>query len=308
MEVTVARSGILTTVQDLGRFGHRSAGVPVSGAVDTFALRLANLLVGNPDDAAGLECTLTGPDLIFSGNTTIAVGGADFEGVPTWQPISVRAGERVAFGRCRQGCRGYIAFAGGIEGPSVLGSRSTYLRGKIGGFEGRALREEDVFHVGAWTMPAASGRWSIDPRILPAYSAAPTLRVVPGAQAGDFDEAWLEADYHVSPQSDRMGMRLTGRKLTRTTEVDLLSSAVTPGTIQVPPDGQPIILLADAQTIGGYPKLAHVIGVDLALAAQVKPGDSVGFKEVSLHQAHRLWHARENTLGILRQGLAQKFR
>jgi antagonist of KipI len=308
MEVTVARGGVLTTVQDQGRLGHRSAGVPVSGAVDVFALRLANLLVGNPEDAAALECTLVGPELIFSGDTTIAVGGAEFESVPTWQPIPVRAGERIAFGRCRKGCRGYIAFAGGVEGPSVLGSRSTFLRGKFGGFDGRALREADVFKVGSWTQPANSSHWHIDPRILPAYSASPTLRVTRGAHADEFDETWLEDDYKVTPQSDRMGMRLSGRKLNRAEQPELISSAVAPGTIQVPPDGQPIVLLADAQTIGGYPKLAHVISVDLALAAQVKPGDTVGFKEVSLETAHRLWHARETTLAILRQGLAQKFR
>jgi antagonist of KipI len=308
MEVTVARAGMLTTVQDLGRPGQRADGVPLTGAADAFALRLANLLVGNPDDAAGLECTLTGPELIFSADTTIAAGGATFEGLAPWQPVHVKAGQRIALGRCRAGCRGYLALAGGVDCPSVLGSRSTYLRAGLGGIEGRALRDGDVLPAHAWTHPATDEHWRIDPRILPAYTSSPVLRVLRGAQAGEFGEGWLAAEFRMTPQSDRMGVRLKGPTLLRRHEGELLSAAVTPGTVQVPPDGHPILLLADAQTIGGYPRIAHVIGVDLPLAAQLRPGDTVRFREVSLAEAHRLWLARERTLAILREGLAQKFR
>jgi len=266
------------------------------------------MLVGNPDDTAALECTLNGPELIFSADTTIAAAGAEFSGMPSWRPVHVRAGGRIALGRCRSGCRGYLALAGGVDAPSVLGSCSTYLRAGLGGIEGRALRDGEVLQVAAWTHPATRAHWHIDPRVLPAYSPSPILRVMRGAQADEFGAGWLAAEFKVTPQSDRMGIRLAGPPLPRRTDRELLSAAVTPGTVQVPPDGRPILLLADAQTIGGYPRLAHVIGVDLPLAAQVRPGDTVRFKEVSLAEAHRLWLARERTLGVLREGLAQKFR
>jgi antagonist of KipI len=151
-------------------------------------------------------------------------------------------------------------------------------------------------------------RWSIDLRIRPDYSATPSVSVVLGAQAGEFCDTWLKTEFRVTPQSDRMGMRLAGTALARTVGADLLSSAVAPGTVQVPSDGQPIVLLADAQTIGGYPQLAHVILVDLPLLAQLRPGDAMRFQVVSLEEAHERWLAREQALAMLRQGLTQKIR
>ena len=263
-------------------------------------------LVGNPEDAAVLECTLAGPTLEFSEDTTIAVGGADFAGVPSWRPLVVRAGGRLVLGPCHHGCRGYVAIAGGVDVPVVLGSRSTFLRAHLGGHEGRALKDGDVLHAGAWVLPHAVEHWRIDPQVLPHYSASPVLRVVRGAQWDDFDAGCLGGEYGVTPVSDRMGLRLAGTTLVRRRGRDLLSSAVAPGTVQVPPDGQPILLLADAQTIGGYPRLAHVISVDLPLAAQLRPGDRVRFAEVTLEQAHWLWRQQYQNLAILRQGLAEK--
>jgi antagonist of KipI len=298
----------MTTVQDAGRPGHRAEGVPAGGAADLFALRLANLLVGNPEDAAVLECTLAGPTLEFAEDTTIAVGGADFTGVPSWQPMVVRAGGRLALGPCHHGCRGYVAIAGGVEVPVVLGSRSTFLRAHLGGHEGRALRDGDRLQAGAWVLPHEAKHWRVDPHVLPRYSDAPTLRVLRGAQWNDFDADWTGTEFTVTPVSDRMGIRLAGPKLIRRRGRELLSSAVAPGTLQVPADGQPILLLADGQTIGGYPRIAHVIGVDLPLAAQLHPGAKVRFAEVTLEEAHRLWRQQERTLAILRQGLAQKLR
>jgi antagonist of KipI len=169
------------------------------------------------------------------------------------------------------------------------------------------LRAGDVLPMTAVARRAAE-HWWIDPRILPAYGPAPTVRVVPGAQAAEFGRAWLEQEFKVSPQSDRMGLRLGGTALARTGGSELLSSPVAPGTVQVPPDGQPIVLMADAQTIGGYPRLAHVIGVDLPLLAQLRPGDRVRFQPVPLEEAHQLWLAREYSLAMLREGLDQKFR
>lgn len=307
MEIRVHRAGMLTTVQDLGRPGHRAAGVPLAGAMDSFALRVANLLVGNPENTAALEFTLRGPDLEFSVETMVAFGGADFGAGPLWQPVNVSAGGRLSFGAARAGCRGYLAIAGGFDVAPTLGSRATYLRAALGGHEGRALRDGDVLRA-AEPHRRVVGRWHIDERILPAYSAAPTVRVVRGAQAGEFGAGFCGDSFSISPKSDRMGVRLAGSALTRTNHAELVSMTVVPGTVQVPPDGQPIILMADAQTIGGYPQIAHVIGVDLPLVAQLRPGDTVRFREVLLAEAHELTLAREKQLGMLHEGLAQKLR
>ena len=308
MEVTVIRSGMLTTVQDLGRRGHRAQGVPLSGAMDGFALRVANLLVGNPEDTATLECTLLGPELVFSTAATIAVTGAEFSGVEAWRPFEVPAGGRVKLGAARRGCRAYVAIAGGWEIAPVLGSCRTYLRAGLGGFEGRALRDGDVLRAPEVTRRMA-GHWRIDERIFPAYSPAPTVRVVRGAQADEFGGVLFDTEFKVMSQSDRMGLRLGGRRLVRIGGAqELISSAVAPGTVQIPPDGQPIILMADAQTIGGYPQAAHVISVDLPLVAQLRPGDKLKFAEVPLNEAHQLALTRERVLAMLHEGLAQKLR
>jgi antagonist of KipI len=271
------------------------------------AARLANLLVGNDEGAAVLELNLLGPEIEFATDTLVALGGATFGGFESWRPVAVRAGQRIKFGAALNGCRGYLAVAGGIAVDRVLGSRSTYVRAGLGGWQGRALRVGDVLPLAAVSRSVAE-HWWIDPRILPAYSAAPTVRVVPGAHATEFGREWLEREFKVTPVSDRMGLRLSGVALMRTGGGELMSSPVAPGTVQVPPDGQPIVLMADAQTIGGYPRLAHVIEVDLPLLAQLRPGDRVRFHAVPLEEAHQLWLAREHVLAMLRQGLAQKFR
>lgn len=306
MEVRVHRAGLQTTVQDLGRPGHRADAVPLGGAMDRVALRVANLLVGNDEAAAALEFTLLGPELEFSEEVLVALTGADFEsGLPNWTPVRVPAATPIRFGAARDRCRGYLAIAGGFEVPPVLGSASTYLRGGFGGLGGRALRDGDV--VTARGVPRRSdGRWHIDPRILPPYSGRPTVRVLRGAQAPEFGRTFFEASYHVTTQSDRMGLRLHGPALRREGAAELRSSPVAPGTVQVPPDGNPIVLMADAQTIGGYPQIAHVIDVDLPLVAQLRPGDALAFAEVTLEEAHELALAREHALAMLRHGLAQK--
>lgn len=304
--VDVRRAGMLTTVQDTGRSSYRSDGVPLGGAADPWALRLANLLVGNREDAAALEFTLVGPDLHFTVDSLVATAGGDFRNLPRWTPVRVAAGTTLSLGAAREGCRGYLAVAGGFQVPAVLGSFGTYLRAALGGWEGRALRDGDVLPIKESTR-SFDGHWWIDPRIIPEYSSTPTVRVLPGAQAREFESTFLDGQFRVSTQSDRMGIRLEGCPLVRATQRELRSAATVPGTVQVPPDGQPIVLLADAQTIGGYPQIAHVIGVDLPLLAQLRPGDAVRFREVSLDEAHQLALAREHALGMLREGLAQKF-
>jgi antagonist of KipI len=306
MAIRVIRPGMLTTVQDLGRRGHLAEGVPSGGAADTFALRVANLLVGNPEDAPALEITLTGPELEFDEAAWVAVGGARFEGLPAWRPLRVEAGGMLRFGRRTQGCRAYLAVAGGIDVAPVLDGRGTFLAAGLGGFQGRALREGDRVPV-APSRRRPVGRWTIDERVLPRYSTEARVRTLPGAQAGEFGQALGGSRFAVSAKSDRMGIRLDGPPLVRAGGEEMVSAAVAPGTVQVPPDGHPIILMADAQTIGGYPRVAHVLGVDLPLLAQLAPGDGVRFIASSLAEAHALAHAREHDLALLRQGLAAKF-
>jgi antagonist of KipI len=307
MEVRVIRSGMLTTVQDLGRQGHLSEGVPVGGAADPFALRIANMLVGNPEEAPAFEITLTGPEIEFGEPAWVAACGARFEGVPAWRPIRVESGERLKFGRCLKGCRAYLSVSGGIDVERVLDGGGTLLSAGFGGFHGRALRDGDVVRCRPASR-ALVGHWSLDERMLPRYSQEPSVRAIPGAQAKDYGRALYSQRFGVTAQSDRMGIRLSGPRLERSGWGDLISSAVAPGTIQVPPDGNPIVLMADAQTLGGYPKVAHAARVDLSLLAQLAPGDGVRFVETTVADAHALARAQERDLALLRQGLASKIR
>jgi antagonist of KipI len=305
MEVRIIRAGMLTTVQDLGRPGLMREGVPVGGGADTFALRVANLLVGNPEGVPALEITLLGPEIEFAEGAWVASGGARFAGVPAWRPFRVGPGERLRFGERIEGCRCYLAVSGGFDVPSVLGGAGTNLAAAIGGFGGRALADGDVLRT-APALRSPAGQWGIDERMLPRYSREPLVRVIPGAQAADFGGALYSGSFTVTPRSDRMGMRLQGPRLARASGYDLVSAAVAPGTIQVPPDGNPIVLMADAQTLGGYPRAAHVASVDQPLMAQLAPGDRVRFVESSVAEAHALLHAQSHQLALLRHGLAGK--
>lgn len=307
MEVRVIRPGALTTVQDLGRVGQRAAGLPLGGAVDAHALRLANMLVGNAGNAAGLEMSMTGAELEFSHAALVAVTGADMGGLELARPHLVPAGGRIKFEAAATGCRAYFAIAGGVDVPVVLGGRGTDLRAGLGGFGGRALRTGDVLPVKD-VERTVIGRWHIDPQLLPTRVAPVTLRVMPGAQAGEFPDDVAAIEFTVGTRSDRMGVRLAGPPLPRSNATELLSSGVAPGTVQVPPGGEPIILLADAQTIGGYPRFAHVISVDFSLLAQLRPHDRVRFAPVTLSMARQLYLEREKALGLLAQGLKSKVR
>jgi antagonist of KipI len=294
----VLDGGWLTTIQDLGRPGYERYGIPVSGAMDFFALRVANGLVGNPPSAAGLEITLVGPVLAATAPCLVAVTGADLtfqvdgREMPMWMSVFVRRGSVISFGGRRRGCRAYLAVAGGIEVPPVLGSRSTYLPGRFGGWEGRALRAGDRLPIGPVSghLPERAGR-RFPPHRLPAYSDCPTVRAVPGPQDDHFPPEGLEtffgAEYRVSPTSDRMGYRLEGPPVARR-RAEIISDGVPPGAVQVPPDGQPIVMMADHQTTGGYPKIATVITADRPLLAQCVPGESrIRFAAVDIAEAQR---------------------
>lgn len=310
MKVRVVLGGPLTTVQDLGRRGRQADGVPESGAMDPVAARIANLLVGNDEGAALIESTLAGPALLFERETSIALGGGDFgatldgEPVAPWHAFPVRAGATLALGNARQGCRAYIAVAGGVEVPCVLGAKSTCLPARFGGYDGRALRAGDVFAVS--DAPAPHVRRALASALRPAHH--PTVRLIDGAQLDALDDESRARLYggglRVSPRSDRMGYRLEGAKLALRAPVELLSSAVTTGTLQLPPNGEPILLMADHQTTGGYPVLGHVASVDLGAVAQLRPGDAIRFTPVSLDDAQRLYLERERSLDTLRRVLS----
>ncbi len=299
----VIRPGLLTTVQDLGRFGYQRFGMPVSGAMDRVALRLANRLVGNPAHAAALEITVTGPELIFESDVVIALTGADLSPtingapVPLWTTLRILRGSTLSFGERRSGARTYLAVSGGIEVPLVLGSRATHLPSKTGGFKGRTLVEGDVL-IGGPPSPNVGrliGR-SITPAARPVYSSSPTVRVVLGPQTDCFTadavETLVRGRYTVTPQSDRMGYRLSGPPLVHDGSADIVSDATPPGALQVPANQQPILLMADRQTTGGYPKIAVVISADLPLAAQLLPDDAIWFSAIEVREAQAI--AREH--------------
>jgi biotin-dependent carboxylase-like uncharacterized protein len=282
--VTVVRGGILTTVQDLGRWGHQANGVPVAGPMDAYSHRLANRLVGNDADAAALEITLVGPDLLVDGHVLCAVCGAAFElsvegrPAPVNQPFEVRRGERLTFGRRVAGARATLAIRGGIDVPPVLGSRATSLVSAMGPFGGRALARGDVLPIGpdiARPIPAAPA-W---PLRLPEGGAP--LRVVVGPHDQRFTteacDLFLRGRFVLTTSSNRMGYRLEGPALSHGPGADILSEATPIGSVQVPTSGQPILLMADRQTTGGYPKIATVIAADLPFAGQLAPGDWVTF-------------------------------
>jgi KipI family sensor histidine kinase inhibitor len=307
--ITVIQPGLFTTVQDLGRPGYRASGVPRSGAVDQVSLELANALVGNPPDAAAIECTLLGPTLRFDKAAVVALVGAGFPGLPAGRPVRVPAGTVIELGHATAGCRGYLAVAGGIAVEPVLGSRSTFVPAGLGGLSGRAFRAGDSLAV---DDPIGAPLAEALPPALDSVRRPRVLRVLPGEHAGDFDESVWARMFRTSSRSNRMGVRLEGDSL-RGVPADgsrpplaaagaMRSVPVFPGTVQVPPDGCPIILLADAQTIGGYPVFGHVITADLPIVAQLRPGDEVCWRPVSLGDAVAALRELQSALAACAEG------
>jgi antagonist of KipI len=305
--IHVLKPGFLTTVQDLGRPRYQRFGMPVAGAMDAFACRAANRLVGNPDSAAVLEVTIVGPTLLFEQNAVIALTGGqlspclDRVPLPMWTSLVISAGAHVSFGRQVNGARSYLAVAGGFDVPPVLGSRSTHIRSHTGGFHGRALIKDDRLEWGSPPRGAVTRvERSIPKELRPAYAAHPTLRIILGPQTDFFEQeavaALTTSRYTVSSDSDRMGYRLSGPALTHRSVAEMISDATPIGSLQVPPNRQPILLMADRQTTGGYPKIAVVISADLSVAAQLMPGHTVGFSEVTVAQAHALLREHEALL------------
>ena len=306
MSVRVLAPGLLTTVQDRGRRGWRHLGVGCAGALDGHAHALANLLVGNPAEAATLEITLAGPTLVFEHAACIAVCGADLEArcdggvLPTARPCLLPAGSTVALGACRGGARAHLAVAGGFAVPVVLGSRSTDLRGGFGGFEGRALRRGDVLPLALHAPDVDAPRvapWWIDAR--PEAGPPGAIRVLAGADATQPGDALFRQAWRLAAASDRQGLRLEGDPLHVANVGERISAPVAPGTIQLPPDGHPIVLLADAQTHGGYPRIGHVIRADWPRLAQLRPGDTLRFAPCTAADAHAAWQRQRHLLARL---------
>ena len=290
----------------------------LGGALDPFGLRVANLLVGNHQSAAGLEITFGGLQLRFIDERIVAWCGGEFDvqigaaSLPAGHAARLQPGEKLKFGQPQIGCRCWLAISGGVDVPVVLGSRSTDLRAQFGGVEGRLLRDGDIVPLGEFrrSQTAATEKillWSAPEPWSQTADSAPVLQFVRGADWTRFNASTLQRFtnevFAVSPDSDRMGARVDGPELKRENDIDLISEAVAPGTIQVPSIGKPILLLGDCQTIGGYPKMAHVITVDLGVAAQLRAGDRVRFSEVSLTDAQRLLLEREREFELFRVGI-----
>ena len=308
--IEVIEGGIFTTVQDLGRYGYQQYGVPVSGALDPFALRVANLLVDNQEGAAGLEVTLVGARLRFLADIIVAVTGGDtgphldHRPVPMWQAIAVPKGSVLSFDQVRDGIRAYLAVAGGIDIPPVLGSRSTYTRSRLGGVEGRTLVLGDVLPIPQKVPVASTEGRRLPPEHTHTYEHGHALRVVLGPQQDAFTAegilTFLSSTYTVTPQFDRMGTRLQGPHIQHKGGADIVSDGIPLGAVQVTGDGMPIVLLADRGTTGGYTKIATVITVDIPRIAQASPGDTVAFRSVSVEEAHQALRDQEEVLRRLR--------
>ncbi len=313
--IEVVEGGFFTTVQDLGRYGYQRYGVPVSGAMDSYGLRMANILLGNEEGAAALEMTLVGPKLKFLEDTVIALAGANLrprlngDPVSTWSGLRVRKGSLLSFDGPQTGVKCYLAAPGGIGTPVVMGSRSTYARGKLGGYEGRALKPGDILSSAADVAGRPIKATKLPQRLLPDKEHQHLLRVVMGPQADAFTaegvSVFLSSDYTVSRQSDRMGYRLEGPVISHKAGADIISDGAPLGAVQVTGDGLPVVLMADRGATGGYAKIATVISVDVGKLAQSLPGDKVSFRAVTVEEAHQRLREQEADIQEFKEEVAR---
>lgn len=291
----ILEPGLLTLVEDLGRWGYQRYGVSASGAMDLFSHRAANRLVANADGEATLECTVIGPKIRVLADTALAITGADLRAqidgrsVGMWETVFVREGNVLSFGRVR-GCRFYIAVSGGLDVAPVLGSRATHLSTRLGGYQGRKLSAGDV--LGTSERQGADRlrvRRALAPQRLPDFLSRREVRALPGPQADFFSEqemgSFFRDSYRVQLDSDRVAIRLDGRPLKHRECADIVSDPSPLGAVQVPAGGKPMVLMADRPTTGGYPKIANVIAADLPVLAQLKPGDEIRFAACGLDEA-----------------------
>ena len=303
----VLKPGLLSTLQDLGRHGYQRLGVSPGGAMDAFALRLANRLVGNLDNSVGLELTLAGTDLQVLRNCDVALAGADLgaqldsKPLAAWESFLARTGQLLVFSQRRRGARAYLSVAGGFVAQNVLGSGSTDLRNGWGGVQGRRIQRGDELSVQQPQGTNRSSSWAVRPEVLVEYYNPFLLRVLECPQSKLFGietkQQFLAGEFTISADSNRMGYRLEGPRLVAP-DRELISEATPAGAIQVLPNGEALLLMADRQTVGGYPKIAVLISADLPKAAQLAPGHRVRFQEVSLAEAHRALVQQEKRLNL----------
>jgi antagonist of KipI len=301
--ITIVRPGLFTTIQDSGRWGHQSSGVPVSGPMDMASHRVANALVGNDRTAASLEATLVGPEIRVETGALLAVAGADLNArldgqeIPLHRPVRCRAGSVLRFGERRSGTRAYIAFGGGIVVPPELGSRATHALCALGGLGGRAVASGDRLPLG---NEGNISPWRVVNVPPPRLAGGARLRVLPGPQHDHFPADALDilqaTRFTVTPQSDRMGYRLSGGRIPVIDGREMISDAAFTGALQVPPSGDPILLMSDRQTTGGYPQLATVITADLPITGQLAPGDWMEFQVCSRNEAMSALIAQEGAI------------
>lgn len=310
--IKILAPGGYTTVQDRGRFGFQHMGVPVSGALDPSAFALANLLVGNPENAGVLELTVMGPSLEILREMDMALTGANMgirindRSQGAWQTLRVFPGDVVTMGQVVAGCRAYLAFSGGISVPRIMGSVSTYAGGQLGGFRGRPLKKDDVLQTG--DAPLVTPPRKIPARFIPKYPSQVTVRAVPGPQDHYFDQGLatlFQEPYMVTARADRMGYRLKGEPVPIKPSMpkSIVSEPSMPGSIQIPADEQPIILLVE-QTVGGYAKIATVVSTDISRIAQATPGDFIEFEQIDLKTAHTLFREEQAKMSTIREILS----
>ena len=308
----VIQPGAYTTVQDRGRFSYQQFGVPVCGVVDSFAYRVANTLVGNFQGQAVLEATIFGPTLKVLNQGLIAVTGGNLTPLinntplPMWKSIAMHPDDVLQFKGVKSGCRAYIAVAGGIDVPQVMGSRSTYVAGKIGGINGHPLVSGDRLNKGEGTGKAGN---RVPSDLIPIYSDDIEIRVILGPQDDYFSDAiekFFASTFKVSTKADRMGYRLEGDSIMHREGIEksIISEPSVPGGIQVPPDGQPIILLVE-QTVGGYTKIATAISSDIGKIGQAKPGDQIHFRQVEIDKAHQILKEDEEKIELITKSLSR---
>lgn len=328
MSISILKAGLLTTIQDKGRYGYQKYGVVVSGAMDNFSMRLSNIIVGNHENEAVLEITLIGPELKIKKGNLISITGANLSPtingikIPMGRPVYLNEDCILKFGACIYGCRAYLSIAGGFDIPIAMKSKSTYIRGGMGGKDGRALRNGDEIKIAekndlskkiikklfdmkskkAFTFP----RWYIKEAIFKNLENN-EIRVLEDRQFKDVSYESIDKFFHsefiIDSKSDRMGYRLNGPEIKFKHEIEMISGEVSFGTIQIPPDGKPIILLADRATAGGYPKIAHVIYYDFQKLVQVKPSEKIRFKKITFEEAEELYLERERYIEDLKKSI-----
>jgi biotin-dependent carboxylase-like uncharacterized protein len=310
-DIVIVSPGLYTTVQDRGRWGYQEFGMPVTGAMDDFSFRAANILVGNDEYDAALETTLNGPEISFNIDAVVAITGANMVPkvngniVPMWRSFKLSKGDVLSFSMAREGTRGYIAFAGGLDIPVVMGSCSTFVRGGIGGYEGRKLKTGDELNLKNSNVPVHQLADRIIPmQYIPEYKQNCCIKAILGPQDDCFTqesvEKFFSSEYEITKEADRMGYRLSGPQLMHKAGADIISDGINLGSIQIPGHGMPIVMLADRQTTGGYTKIATVISTDIPVMSQLKPGDKVSFKMVDIHEAHRLLKEYEDKINAIK--------